>query len=60
MDNLLAARSQMGVSLAFHIIFAVMDVSLRLMRNGAGVPREILPIFCWQNVGRRAQPSSLR
>ena len=31
MDNFLAARSQMGVSLAFHIIFAVMGVSLPLM-----------------------------
>lgn len=31
MDNLLAARSQMGMSLAFHIIFAVIGVSLPLM-----------------------------
>ena len=31
MNNLLAARSQMGMSLAFHIIFAVIGVSLPLM-----------------------------
>src|SRR6202521_4618985 len=31
MDNLLAARSQMGMSLAFHIIFAAIGVSLPLM-----------------------------
>jgi cytochrome d ubiquinol oxidase subunit I len=31
MDNLLAARSQMGMSLAFHIVFAVIGVSLPLM-----------------------------
>ncbi|AEU37136.1 cytochrome ubiquinol oxidase subunit I [Granulicella mallensis] len=31
MDNLLAARSQMGMSLGFHIIFAVIGVSLPLM-----------------------------
>jgi cytochrome d ubiquinol oxidase subunit I len=31
MDNLLAARSQMGMSLAFHILFAVIGVSLPLM-----------------------------
>jgi cytochrome d ubiquinol oxidase subunit I len=31
MDNFLAARSQMGMSLAFHIIFAVIGVSLPLM-----------------------------
>ena len=31
MDNLFAARSQMGMSLAFHIIFAVIGVSLPLM-----------------------------
>src|SRR6202007_3016214 len=31
MDNLLAARSQMGMSLAFHIIFATIGVSLPLM-----------------------------
>jgi cytochrome d ubiquinol oxidase subunit I len=31
MNNFLAARSQMGVSLAFHIIFAVIGVSLPLM-----------------------------
>jgi cytochrome bd ubiquinol oxidase subunit I len=31
MDNLLAARSQMGMSLAFHIIFAAVGVSLPLM-----------------------------
>lgn len=31
MDNLFAARSQMGISLAFHIIFAVIGVSLPLM-----------------------------
>jgi cytochrome d ubiquinol oxidase subunit I len=30
-DNLLAARSQMGMSLAFHIVFAVIGVSLPLM-----------------------------
>jgi cytochrome bd ubiquinol oxidase subunit I len=31
MDNFLAARSQMGMSLAFHICFAVIGVSLPLM-----------------------------
>src|ERR1700738_1861308 len=31
MDNFIAARSQMGMSLAFHIIFAVIGVSLPLM-----------------------------
>src|ERR1700746_838380 len=31
MDNLIAARSQMGMSLAFHIIFATIGVSLPLM-----------------------------
>ena len=31
MDNLLATRSQMGMSLGFHIIFAVIGVSLPLM-----------------------------
>src|SRR6202162_1876884 len=31
MDNLLAARSQMGMSLAFHIIFATIGVALPLM-----------------------------
>lgn len=31
MNNLLAARSQMGMSLAFHIILAVIGVSLPLM-----------------------------
>src|ERR1700752_825025 len=31
MDNLAAARSQMGLSLAFHIIFAVIGVALPLM-----------------------------
>src|SRR3984893_9088615 len=31
MDNLLAARSQMAMSLAFHIIFAAIGVSLPLM-----------------------------
>jgi catalase len=32
MDNFIAARSQMGMSLAFHIIFATIGVSLPLMR----------------------------
>jgi cytochrome d ubiquinol oxidase subunit I len=31
MDNLIAARSQMAISLAFHIVFAVIGVSLPLM-----------------------------
>jgi cytochrome d ubiquinol oxidase subunit I len=31
MSDLLAARSQMGMSLAFHIIFAVVGVALPLM-----------------------------
>jgi len=31
MGNLAAARSQMGISLAFHIIFAVIGVALPLM-----------------------------
>jgi cytochrome bd ubiquinol oxidase subunit I len=31
MDNLIAARSQMAMSLAFHIIFATISVSLPLM-----------------------------
>src|ERR1700759_2320931 len=31
MDNLIAARSQMAMSLAFHIIFATIGVSLPLM-----------------------------
>src|ERR1700745_1348961 len=31
MNNLAAARSQMGISLAFHIIFAVIGVALPLM-----------------------------
>jgi cytochrome d ubiquinol oxidase subunit I len=31
MDNFIAARSQMGLSLAFHIIFATIGVSLPLM-----------------------------
>jgi cytochrome bd ubiquinol oxidase subunit I len=31
MDNFIAARSQMGMSLAFHIIFAAIGVSLPLM-----------------------------
>ncbi|MEW6129289.1 MAG: cytochrome ubiquinol oxidase subunit I [Acidobacteriota bacterium] len=31
MDNLLAARSQMAVSLAFHIIFAVVGIAMPLM-----------------------------
>ena len=31
MDNLITARSQMGISLAFHIIFATIGVSLPLM-----------------------------
>jgi cytochrome d ubiquinol oxidase subunit I len=31
MSDLLAARSQMGMSLAFHIIFAVIGVALPLM-----------------------------
>ncbi len=31
MDNFIAARSQMGMSLAFHIIFATIGVSLPLM-----------------------------
>jgi cytochrome d ubiquinol oxidase subunit I len=31
MDNFMAARSQMGMSLAFHIIFATIGVSLPLM-----------------------------
>ena len=31
MDNIIAARSQMGMSLAFHIIFATIGVSLPLM-----------------------------
>jgi cytochrome bd ubiquinol oxidase subunit I len=33
MDNTIAARSQMGMSLAFHIIFAVIGVSLPLMMS---------------------------
>ena len=31
MDNLAAARSQMGMSLGFHIVFAVIGVALPLM-----------------------------
>jgi cytochrome bd-type quinol oxidase subunit 1 len=31
MDNLIAARAQMAMSLAFHIIFATIGVSLPLM-----------------------------
>lgn len=31
MNNLLAARSQMGMSLAFHIIFAAIGIALPLM-----------------------------
>ena len=31
MDNFIAARSQMAMSLAFHIIFATIGVSLPLM-----------------------------
>jgi cytochrome d ubiquinol oxidase subunit I len=31
MDNLLAARSQMAISLAFHIIFAVVGIAMPLM-----------------------------
>jgi hypothetical protein len=31
MDNFIAARSQMGLSLAFHIIFATIGISLPLM-----------------------------
>ena len=31
MSDLLSARSQMGMSLAFHIIFAVLGVGLPLM-----------------------------
>ena len=31
MSDLFAARSQMGISLAFHIIFAVIGVALPLM-----------------------------
>src|SRR6201997_2478770 len=35
MDNLAAARSQMGLSLAFHIVFAVIGVALPLMMTVA-------------------------
>lgn len=31
MDNFAAARSQMGMSLGFHIVFAVIGVALPLM-----------------------------
>ncbi|MBV8416958.1 MAG: cytochrome ubiquinol oxidase subunit I, partial [Verrucomicrobia bacterium] len=31
MDNFLAARSQMGMSLAFHIIFAVIGMAMPLL-----------------------------
>jgi cytochrome d ubiquinol oxidase subunit I len=33
MDNFIAARSQMGMSLAFHIIFAAIGVSLPLIQQ---------------------------
>lgn len=43
MTNLLAARSQMGMSLAFHIIFAVIGVALPLMMTMAE--------FLWHRTG---------
>jgi cytochrome bd ubiquinol oxidase subunit I len=46
MSGLLAARSQMGISLAFHIIFAVAGVALPLMMTIA----ELL----WQKTGDAA------
>lgn len=43
MNNLLAARSQMGMSLAFHIIFAVIGVAMPLMMTIAE--------FFWRKTG---------
>ena len=48
MDNPAAARSQMGISLAFHIIFAVIGVALTLMmtivEQLANLLRQDLPV----------------
>ena len=46
MSDLLAARSQMGMSLAFHIIFAVVGVALPLMMTIAE--------FLWHKTGDAA------
>src|SRR6202047_2208858 len=46
MDNLLAARSQMAMSLAFHIIFAAIGVSLPLMMT--------ISEWRWRSTGDRA------
>jgi cytochrome bd ubiquinol oxidase subunit I len=54
MDNLIAARSQMAISLAFHIIFVTIGVSLPLMMTIAewrwrstGNPAYLLPAKRW-------------
>jgi uncharacterized PurR-regulated membrane protein YhhQ (DUF165 family) len=36
MSNIFAARSQMGISLAFHITLAVIDVALPFMMGDCG------------------------
>jgi cytochrome bd ubiquinol oxidase subunit I len=46
MDNFIAARSQMGMSLAFHIIFATIGVSLPLMM--------IISEWRWRSTGDQA------
>src|SRR5262249_29631555 len=46
MDNLLAARSQMAMSLGFHIIFAVAGIAMPLMMVVAEV--------CWLRTGNAA------
>jgi len=46
MNNLLAARSQMGMSLAFHIIFAIIGIALPLMMTCAE--------FLWYRTGEGA------
>jgi cytochrome d ubiquinol oxidase subunit I len=43
MDNLLAARIQMGMSLAFHIIFACVGIAMPLLM--------VLAEICWRRTG---------
>jgi hypothetical protein len=48
MENLILARSQMGMSLAFHIIFATIGVSLPLMMT--------ISEWRWRSTGRSSLP----
>jgi cytochrome bd-type quinol oxidase subunit 1 len=55
MDNLAAARSQMGISLAFHIICAVIGVALPLMMT-KGSSRSFKRRHTLKNRRRPVQP----